>query len=159
MLFFSKINFQILRLITARNEVGARLFSRACVILFTGRGVCLNACWDTPPQQTTPQSRPLPREQTHPPPQSMLGDTVNTRAVRILLECNLVIKSHLSRDFTQYTFPFKRQSCSIYNSYADKQSNLLAKFEGNFPVRTEHFKSGFLVHFFTFYKFKATLIP
>ena len=35
---------------------------------------------DTPPQEQTP------------PAQSMLGDTVNTRAVRILLECNLVIQ-------------------------------------------------------------------
>ena len=29
-------------------------------------------------------------------PQSMLGDTVNTREVRILLECNLVLKKYLS---------------------------------------------------------------
>ena len=37
-----------------------------------------------PPQQTPPGSRHLP------PEQSMLEDTVNARAVRILLECNLV---------------------------------------------------------------------
>ena len=42
------------------------------MILYTG-GVCLSACWDTPP-----------------PEQSILGDTVNERAVCILLECNLV---------------------------------------------------------------------
>ena len=47
--------------------------------VFTGvcdsvhRGVCLSACWDTTP-----------------PAQSMLGDTVNALAVRILLECNLL---------------------------------------------------------------------
>ena len=57
--------------------------------IFTGvcdsvnRGVCLSACWDTP------RSR-HPLEQTPPLPQSMLRDTVNARAVRILLECNLV---------------------------------------------------------------------
>ena len=51
-----------------------------------------------PPGADTPRTRytPLgpgvhPREQT-PPDQSMLGYTVNVRAVRILLECNLVFK-------------------------------------------------------------------
>ena len=80
--------------------------------IFTGvcdsvnRGVCLSACWDTIPrsrhppwEQTPPWSRHPPRsrhpradtppEQT-PPVQSMLGDTFNAGAVRILLECNLV---------------------------------------------------------------------
>ena len=38
-----------------------------------------------PPEQTYPTL-----EQTPPPAQSMLGDTVNARAVRILLECKLV---------------------------------------------------------------------
>ena len=41
---------------------------------------------DTPWKQTTPGSR-HPPEQT--PPGSMLGNTVNARAVGILLECNL----------------------------------------------------------------------
>ena len=56
----------------------------------------------TPPGPGTPprdQVHPPPRDQVHthqdqvhpPPPQSMLRDTVNTRAVRILLECNLVL--------------------------------------------------------------------
>ena len=59
--------------------------------VFTGicdsvnRGVCLSACWDTsPPGPGTPSEHPSPA-------QSMLGDTVNERAVRILLECNLVL--------------------------------------------------------------------
>ena len=49
-----------------------------------------------PPEQT-PQSRPPwskhpPSRHPHPPlAVSMLSDTVNARAVRILLECNLVI--------------------------------------------------------------------
>ena len=43
----------------------------------------------TPPGADTPGSR-------HPPPQSMLGDTVNARAVRILLECNLVYRFALT---------------------------------------------------------------
>ena len=37
----------------------------------------------------TPQSR-YPPDQAHPPAQCMLGDTVNKRAICILLECNLV---------------------------------------------------------------------
>ena len=41
------------------------------------------------PRADTPQSRHPPK-QTPPQAQSMLGDTVNARAVRILLECNLV---------------------------------------------------------------------
>ena len=57
--------------------------------------VCLSACWDTP------------REQTPPPAQSMLGDTVNAQAVRIRLECNLV-KNILSPFFkTETIFKYK----------------------------------------------------
>ena len=41
-----------------------------------------------PPEQTPPISRHPPSSDT--PQQIMLGDTVNARAVRILLECNLV---------------------------------------------------------------------
>ena len=47
----------------------------------------------TPPDQDPPRSRP-PRPGTPPPVQSMLGHTVNARAVRILLECNLVWLIH-----------------------------------------------------------------
>ena len=54
--------------------------------------------WDqTPPGADTPwdhnpphDQTPTPRDQT-PPGQCMLGDTGNKRAVRILLECNLVL--------------------------------------------------------------------
>ena len=52
-------------------------------------GVCLSACWDTPRKQKPPGSR-------HPHEQCMLGDTVNKRAVCILLECNLVIQKNLT---------------------------------------------------------------
>ena len=50
---------------------GKVMISKACVILFTGGGVCLSACWDTtPPRTDTPQSRPpgvdTPWEQTPP---------------------------------------------------------------------------------------------
>ena len=40
---------------------GKVMFSQACVILFTG-GVCLSACWDTPPG-----SRHPPQTRHHPP--------------------------------------------------------------------------------------------
>ena len=43
---------------------------------------------DTSPWSTPPRSTPPPQADT--PPQSMLEDTVNVRAVRILLECSLV---------------------------------------------------------------------
>ena len=47
----------------------------------------------TPPawSRHTPGTRYTPQDQVHPPVQSMLGDMVNTQAVCILLECNLVI--------------------------------------------------------------------
>ena len=50
--------------ITARNEVGARLCFYMCLWFCSqagGEGVCPSACWDThPPEQTPPRSR-------HPP--------------------------------------------------------------------------------------------
>ena len=62
------------------------IFTLVCHSVHGGGGVCLSACWDT----RTPPSRP-PQDQAPPlREQSMLGDTVNERAVRILLECNLV---------------------------------------------------------------------
>ena len=46
---------------------------------------------DTPPGPDTPRDYTHPPGLSTPPPaQSMLQDTVNVRAVRILLECNLV---------------------------------------------------------------------
>ena len=65
---------------------GKVMFSQACVILFTGGGgsTSVHAGIPLPWEQTPPWSRHTPL------PQSILGDTVNARAVRILLECNLV---------------------------------------------------------------------
>ena len=75
---------------------GKVMFLHVSVILFTG-GVCPIACWDThTPSPLTKGRHPPPREQTPPPradtppAQCMLRDTTNKRAVRILLECNLV---------------------------------------------------------------------
>ena len=69
---------------TRKRSLGqGNIFSSVCQGFCTwGGGVCLSACWDT-----------TPRPGRHPPSpeQSMLGDTVNERAVCILLECNLVI--------------------------------------------------------------------
>ena len=72
---------------TGRNEVVAKvMFLQACVSTGGGRGVCLSACWDTPPDQTPPLTRPprirhtppgpgtpprirhTPQDQAHPPP-------------------------------------------------------------------------------------------
>ena len=103
-------------LITGRNEVVAKvIFLHLFVVLFTGGGFCLHACWDTPPgADNPPPGRPLPDqgappdqappgtrqtpprtrhppEQT-PPPGSRLQHTVYERPVRILLECILVFQ-------------------------------------------------------------------
>ena len=49
----------------------------------------------TPPDQVHPPGADIPPGPGTPPPaKSMLGDTVNARAVRILLECNLVDWMH-----------------------------------------------------------------
>ena len=56
------------------------------------RGFCLGACWDSrlPGSRHPPGADNLPRGETS-PAQCMLGDTANKRAVRILLECILVL--------------------------------------------------------------------
>ena len=80
--------------ITARKRsCGKVMFLQLSVILFTWGGICLSACLDTnlpgagaPPGADTPCSKHCPR-------QCILGDTVNNRAVCILLECNLVLKN------------------------------------------------------------------
>ena len=56
-----------------------------------------------PPRADPPRSRsPLP-----PPAQCMLGDTGNKRAVRIILECNLVcinLRAYLAFQLTAHSF-------------------------------------------------------
>ena len=53
---------------------GKVIFSQASVILLTGGGVCLSACWDTTPlpEQTPPEQIPpradIPWNQAPPPP-------------------------------------------------------------------------------------------
>ena len=68
---------------TARNEVGARLYFHRRLWFCSRGGVSASVHALMPP----------PRPGRHPPPQCMLGDTVNERAERILLECNLVCGS------------------------------------------------------------------
>ena len=64
---------------------GKEMFLQASVILLTG-GVCLSVCWDITPTGADTS----PRADTS-LVQSILGDTVNARAVRILLKCTLVM--------------------------------------------------------------------
>ena len=107
-------------LVTTRNKVGARLYfhRRVWFCSLGGLPQCMLGYhpldqappWEQAPPQTrhppglgTPQTRQPPRAGTPPdqapsqpgspppPVQSMLRDTVNARAVRILLECNLVL--------------------------------------------------------------------
>ena len=90
---------------------GKVIFSVACVKnsvhCMLGYSPSLGADTSPPPtpeqtplgtrHPTPPQTRHPPWEQTPPlPAQYMLGDTGNKRAVRILLECNLV---HILRSF------------------------------------------------------------
>ena len=72
---------------------GKVMFLHVSVILFTG-GVCPIAFWDTQTPPGTRHTLPLgstPLRADPPSAQCILGDTGNKRAVRILLECNLVI--------------------------------------------------------------------
>ena len=62
----------------------------------------------TPPQEHTPPDHtpPTPHPQDQAPPtlaKSMLGDMGNKRAVRILLECNLVSLSTIIQDLLWVT--------------------------------------------------------
>ena len=67
------------------------MFLHVAVILSTGGGsASVHAGIPPPPGADTPRRHP-PRADTPPPEQCMLGDTVNERAVCILLECNLVV--------------------------------------------------------------------
>ena len=59
------------------------VFTGVCDSVHRGGGV---------PDQVHPPTGYTPRTRYTPPAQSMLGDTVNARTVRILLECNLVTK-------------------------------------------------------------------
>ena len=102
------------------------MFLHLSVIHSVHRGVCLSACWDTtppleadPPDQTPPyllgaespweqtlQTRHTPSPGSRPPwEECMLGDTVNERAVRILLECILVRFKHLLISIHTLFFP------------------------------------------------------
>ena len=65
------------------------VFTRVCDFVHRGESVSVHAGIPPPPDQAPPRSRPLPP----PPEQCMLEDAVNERAVRILLECNLVVKA------------------------------------------------------------------
>ena len=74
------------------------VFTPVCQLFCSrGGGFCLSACWDTPHSRQPPptRSRHIPPWSSYPlgpgttPAQCMMGDMVNKRVVRILLECNL----------------------------------------------------------------------
>ena len=101
---------------------GKVTFLQASVILSTG-GEYLTRYTpqdQVPPPQTrhppgparqTPGTRYTP---TPPPAQSMLGDTVNARAVRIL-ECNLVFL-FFSQDIPFFNHSYRWTSCTSHNT-------------------------------------------
>ena len=96
---YGKRGFRSQTVFTACKQSLRRLCFYICllVILFTGGVSALVHTWihplgaDTPPGQTPPLEQ-TPHGQSPPPrAQCMQGDTGNKRAVRILLECILVI--------------------------------------------------------------------
>ena len=91
------------------------VFTRVCHSFCSqgGGGEYLTRC-NPPWPGTPPGTRYTPQDQVHPPEQSMLGDTVNVRAVRILLECNLVLLIFFF--FCQYFF-FPKASKRISETY------------------------------------------
>ena len=135
-------------LLPPANEVwGKVIFSEVCVILSTG-GEYLTRY--TPPRTRytpTPGTRyNPPLEQTHPPEpgtsplwsrhppprtkytsqeQSVLGDTVNVRAVRILLECNLVDNA-----FTSGGRPICFETCRLSKLNRRPTTHLLSNHYG-----------------------------
>ena len=128
--------------ISARNEVGARLcFHRH--LSFCSQGGCLHQCMlgchtprsrHSPWKQTPTRCRHTPPpEQTPPLLQSMLGDTVNKRAVRILLECNLVFMQFLARFLTG----------TLLSKILDPPKSIIAK--TNYKIKTELVNSAHLI--------------
>ena len=68
----------------------------------------------TPPgTRHPPPSRTRHPRSRSPLAQSMLGDTVNARAVRILLECNLVYYIKTQKDLWQTTHLFKKVHITV----------------------------------------------
>ena len=101
------------------------MFLHVSVILVTGGGLPI-ACWDTHPpgpDAGTPwdqrQAPILPREQT-PPAQCMLGDMGNKRAVRILLECDLVSPKWATKDFPE-RLPFALATKMLQRQLSSEQ--------------------------------------
>ena len=105
-------------LVTGRNEVVAKvIFLHLSLILFTGGYLTSRH----PPEQTPPDTRHLPPDQTRtprakytPPGSSRLRNMVNERPVRILLECILVTFAIcdigiLSGERIFYKYKIKRQ--------------------------------------------------
>ena len=80
-------------LLPPANEVWGQsnVFTPVCQSFCSHGGVCPIACWETHPlRQTPPIGRHSPPGQTPPPPR-ILRYTINKQAVRILLECLLVL--------------------------------------------------------------------
>ena len=140
-IMFCQERLVVTSLITGHNEIVAKvIFLHLSVILFTGEGVCLSACWDTtplrsrhppeqtpweqtpPPEQTPPLGADTPQGADTPPPLgSRLRHTVNERPVRILLECILVVQylPHYIQNGQDLTFKL----LEIYHTPEDKIYN------------------------------------
>ena len=95
-------------------KLGKVIFSVACVKNSVHGGVCPIVCRIHPPGSRHPsldqRQAPPPESRHHPPPgadppaQHAGRDTGNKRAVRILLECNLVLEVRLDFDFYNTNF-------------------------------------------------------
>ena len=102
-LSFTYLKCQVLLLVKAiftarKRSLGqGNIFTPVCHSVHRGGSASVHDGIPPPPSRHPPEAGTPPQEQTppwsrYPPPpeQIMLGDTVNERAVRILLECNLV---------------------------------------------------------------------
>ena len=65
------------------------MFLHLSVILFTGGGVCLSACWDAPPREQTP---PPPWEQIPPEQTATVADGTHPTGMHSWLFCEYLSK-------------------------------------------------------------------
>ena len=129
-------------LLPPSNEVWDKvIFLHLSVILFIGG--CLPQCmlgYHLPPGPCTPQDHAPPRDHAppppltmhptgtmHPPAQSMLGDTVNAWAVRILLECNLVVTWFEKVGLCSSSAKVRLHSCCWYRSGTVNSKSFVGK--------------------------------
>ena len=141
------------------------IFSQACVknSVHRGEGVCLSACWDTPPGADTPPTRQ--------PPQTPLDQADTTPQTRQTppWEADSSIRSTSSRyasywnaflfQFHASGFPPVREIREIFeNIFQSGKSGKKISNQGNFPTVGRQIKSSRNVHGFLVWLYGAVLL-